>query len=75
MLGCDEDDMTTYDMAKMYREGSSMIEIAEEYKMTKQAVWKRLHKRGVKIRTKKEAWINSYERGRCHKIGGPGGVG
>lgn len=71
MITCDEDDMTSHDMSKMYKEGMSINEIAKEYYMTRQSVWRRLHKRGVQMRTRKEAWRNMYERGHWYEIGGP----
>lgn len=71
----DDFDAMMNDMIKMYIEGSSMLEIAETYKMTRQAVWKRLYKRGIKIRNRRETTLNSMKKRRWHRIGGLGGVG
>lgn len=51
-------------LIKLYQEGYSLPEISENVGMTDQAVWERLKKVGIKLRSHSEATKLSYKRGR-----------
>jgi len=52
-------------LIKLYESGCSLPEISEKVGITNQAIWERLKKSGVKLRSHKEASLLSFKKGRA----------